>query len=91
MKSNIITSIIDINAPDYQLLVQYNGHEKIRLNLLPLIESAESQSKPFWGELKDQDLFAEVRLTKIGGTVEWPNGADICPELLYAQYAEKVA
>ena len=36
-----------------------------------------------FGQLRaDPDLFRQVRVDEIGGIV-WPNGADICPDLLY--------
>jgi len=36
-----------------------------------------------FSELKDKELFRGVRISF--DSVEWPNGADICPELLYEQ------
>jgi hypothetical protein len=36
-----------------------------------------------FGQLRDDpDLFRQVRVDKLGGIV-WPNGADICPDLLF--------
>ena len=36
-----------------------------------------------FGALKDQGLFRQVRVE--GGTLVWPNGADVCPDALYYQ------
>jgi hypothetical protein len=33
--------------------------------------------------LKDAALFRQVRVEPDFGGLEWPNGADICPDLLY--------
>jgi hypothetical protein len=33
--------------------------------------------------LEDPVFFALVRLTETGGTIEWPNGVDFCPDVLY--------
>jgi hypothetical protein len=35
--------------------------------------------------LHDRRYFARVRVDAEGGTVVWPNGADLAPEVLYDQ------
>lgn len=44
--------------------------------------------EPFlWGEvfqpLRDPAYFAQVAVDPDGGTIAWPNGADLAPEFLY--------
>ncbi len=35
--------------------------------------------------LEDKAFFRQVRLCSDGGTVEWPNGVDLCPDVLYSR------
>src|SRR5262245_59027193 len=36
--------------------------------------------------LDDPDYFAEVRIDEEAGTVVWPNGLDLAPEVLHGDY-----
>jgi hypothetical protein len=36
-------------------------------------------------ELRDPQMFAEVRVVPEWGTIAWPNGADLDPDVLYAR------
>jgi hypothetical protein len=35
--------------------------------------------------LKEVSYFAQVALWSEAGTIRWPNGADICPDVLYSE------
>jgi len=35
--------------------------------------------------LRDQTVFAAVRVDPEIGTIVWPNGADLCPDVLHAR------
>ncbi len=60
---------------NYKLLIKFeNGEEKI------------FDVKPYFGhkafdELKEKNLFGTVKIS--GLSIEWVNGADICPDELY--------
>lgn len=35
--------------------------------------------------LEQRDFFAQVRVSRSGGTIEWPNEVDFCPDVLYSR------
>jgi hypothetical protein len=37
--------------------------------------------------LRDADYFARVTVDREAGTICWPNGADVCPDVLYSAIA----
>lgn len=37
--------------------------------------------------LKEQSYFTQVRVSSEAGTIVWPNGADLDPDVLYAAIA----
>lgn len=39
--------------------------------------------------LRNESYFAQVYVNKELGTIEWPNGADLCPDVLYAHASGK--
>lgn len=60
---------------DYMLLITFDNGEIKTFDVKPYL------SHRAFEELKKVSLFNTV---KIGGlSVEWPNGADICPDELY--------
>ena len=40
-------------------------------------------------ELEDLEMFSRVRVNAEAGTIEWPNGVDFCPDVLYAKLTGK--
>ena len=49
------------------------------------IDLSEELRGPVFEPLLDQSYFARLRVNSETGTVEWPNGADLAPEFLYAK------
>jgi len=58
--------------------------------MLPLYAriTAVEVVKPFI-PLKDPDFFSQVRVDPEAGTVVWPNGVDLDPDVLYHQAHRK--
>ncbi len=53
------------------------------------LDQVISQYSGVFAPLLDQSYFAQVRLNKELGTIVWPNGADICPDVLYSYVSGK--
>ncbi len=64
---------------------EYRGEYRIHLafndGLAKTVDFSEWLHGPIFEPLKDQAYFQRFFLE--GGTVAWPNGADIAPETLY--------
>jgi len=64
---------------------EYRGEYKIRLafsdGVEGIVDFADWLSGPVFEPLKDVEYFA--RFFVEGGTVTWPNGADVAPETLH--------
>ena len=63
---------------DYRLLVTFENEETRLFDLKPMLNGMQGK---WFGELLDKDYFQTVRIG--GGSVEWPNEQDICPDCLY--------
>lgn len=60
---------------DYKLLIKFDNGEEKTFDVKPYL------NHNIFLELKNKELFKKV---KIGGlSIEWANGADICPDELY--------
>lgn len=62
---------------EYRLLVDFDNGERREFDMAPYLD------KGIFQELRDPAMFRAVRVSF--DTIEWPNGADICPETLYRQ------
>lgn len=63
---------------DYRLLVTFENNETRIYDLKPALKGMQGK---WYGELLDVDYFRTVSIG--GGSVEWPNEQDICPDCLY--------
>lgn len=63
--------------PDFRLLLTFDNGERRLFNAEPYLD------KGMFRELRDASVFNSVRVSF--DTVEWANGADLCPEMLYIE------
>jgi len=77
-------SIIDVKPlEDYKLLLKFENEEEKIFDMKPYLDVGKFQ------ELKDENLFKKVKISF--DTVEWANGLDFDPEVLYEKSSALVA
>lgn len=62
---------------DYVLRVRFDDGTEQDIDFKPIL------SGPLFGELRDPRLFRQVTVDRNLGTLVWPTGADIDPNVLY--------
>lgn len=63
---------------DYRLLLTFDNGDRREVDIAAIV--------PFDGvfePLKDVAYFRRVRVDPEIGTIVWPNGADLCPDVLF--------
>lgn len=63
--------------PAYSLELKFSNGEIKEFNMQEYLQIG------VFKELQDVNYFNQVRV--VGGTIEWPNGQDLCPDTLYEQ------
>ncbi len=72
-----VVSVIPLK--EYKLLLIFSNDEIKIFNVEPFLNDK------FWSGLADISMFLTVRVA--GGSVEWKNGVDFCPDELYEKSA----
>jgi len=65
---------------DYRLRLRFEDGVEGVVDLAPLLSF-----QGVFGPLRDTAYFAQVRVDPELGTVVWPNGADLDPDVLYGR------
>ena len=84
---------VDVGVLPMVVDAEYQGDFKIRLSfndgVQGVVDFSDWLTGPVFEPLKSRTYFA--RFFVEGGTVTWPNGADIAPETLHARAKASVA
>ena len=76
----MLRDVIEVRPLDgYRVFVRFDDGVHGEIDLEPLLSPFDGVFEP----LRDGARFREVFVDD-GGTVAWPNGADLAPETLYA-------
>jgi hypothetical protein len=72
---------------DYVLELTFSDGSSGQVDWRERLEKANPAG--VFGPLRDPSYFAQVELWIEAGTIRWPNGADICPDVLYSEATGK--
>jgi hypothetical protein len=67
-----------IYTGDYQFLISFEDGVRAELEFSPMVGRGG-----LFDQLSDPELFAQGRIDSEGQTLAWPNGVDVCPDVLY--------
>ncbi|MDZ7676660.1 MAG: DUF2442 domain-containing protein [Acidimicrobiales bacterium] len=81
-----------MTAPYEITAVEHLGEYRLRLTFadglvgdVDLADRFQVQRGPIFEPLRDVEYFAKVAVDTELGTIVWPNGADLAPEVLHEQ------
>jgi hypothetical protein len=76
----MLRDVVEVRPLDgYRVFLEFDNGVQGELDLEPLLDPFDGVFEP----LRDPVRFREVFVDS-GGTIAWPNGADVAPETLYA-------
>jgi Protein of unknown function (DUF2442) len=81
----MLKDIIEVQpTQDYRLRLRFEDGVEGEVDIAEMI-----QFEGVFAPLKDRHEFLKVRVNPEWGTICWPNGADLDPNVLYAKVAGK--
>ena len=81
----MLKDIVEVSArPHHMLFLRFEDGVTGEVDVAKI-----SSFAGVFAPLRDESKFAEVIVNKELGTVQWPNGADLDPDVLYAMVSGK--
>ena len=65
---------------DYRLIIRFEDGVEGEIDVEKI-----TNFTGIFAPLKDKDFFSQVQVNSDWGTIFWPNGADLDPDLLYSE------
>ena len=83
-----LVDVIDARAlPNRKLALRFSDGREGVVAVDDIVDAYTGVFAP----LRDPNYFASVSVDRELGTVVWPSGADLCPDVLYARVTGQVA
>jgi hypothetical protein len=81
-----LIDVVDVKPLDEKKLeLSFADGLKAVVDMEKVIQTFDGVFAP----LKDPDFFRQVKVDSEIGTIVWPNGADVCPDVLYSYASGK--
>ena len=75
----MLNDIVEVRPLDhYRVFVRFDDGRLGEVDLAPLLAPFDGVFAP----LRDKSYFDQVKVSADIGTIVWPNGADLCPDVL---------
>lgn len=84
---HLVKEIIDIEP--FKLTLRFNTGEIRQVNLAEKLNEWATIPQSKFAELKNYEVFKQVKLDSDFETLVWENGIDLCPDVLYELSTEK--
>jgi hypothetical protein len=74
----MLSDIVEVRYVEgYRVFLRFDDGRSGELDLAPLLHF-----NGVFAPLRDKGYFSRVRIDPDSGTIVWPNGADLCPDVL---------
>ena len=81
-KWDVDCQVVSVKALDgFELDISWSDGSLRRFDMKPFLTDCGE----YFGRLNSADYFKRVRVSEFGDTVEWPEGQDVAPEMLYEE------
>ena len=81
-----LIDVVDVKPLDeHKLELSFADGLKAVIDMKQVVRSFDGVFAP----LEDPEFFRQVRVDPEIGTIVWPNGADVCPDVLYSYASGK--
>lgn len=75
----MLNDVVEVRPLDnYRVFVRFDDGRSGEIDLAPLLAPFDGVFAP----MRDKSYFDQVRVNADIGTIVWPNGADLCPDVL---------
>ncbi len=84
---HLIKEIIDVEP--FKITLRFNTGEIRQIDLADKLSEWATSPPSKFAELKNYEVFKQVKLDRESETLVWGNGIDLCPDVLYELSTEK--